>query len=111
MSNVNEIMSKYTAGEITAEDANEQLRQQGAGFHLVPLTDEERAAQKQREDEEGTIDVGRGNEPVYLKTPNMRRRTDLKGQVVIQRVVSGHFAVFYDEDGYAVKARRVTFAE
>lgn len=111
MSNLNEIMEKYKDGEIALEEANEQLSQQGAGFHLVPLTDEERAAQKQREDEEGTIDIGRGNEPVYPKTPDMRRRTDLKGQVVIQRVVSGHFAVFYDEDGYAVKARRVTFAE
>ena len=55
MSKVNEIMEKYKAGEITVEEANKQLRQQGANFHLEPMTDEERAAKKQREDEQGYI--------------------------------------------------------
>lgn len=45
MSGINEIMEKYTGGEITAEETNEQLRQQEAGFHLKPdkniLTEEE----------------------------------------------------------------------
>lgn len=111
MHNINEIMEKFTAGEITAEQANEQLAESGAGFHLVLLTDEERTAKKQREDHEGTIDIGRDDEKPLPKMPDMHRRTDLKGQVVIQKVRSGHFAVFYDEDGYAVKARRVTFEE
>ena len=44
MSNLNEIMEKYKAGEITLEEANEQLRQQGANFHLEPMTDEERGS-------------------------------------------------------------------
>ena len=44
MSNLNEIMEKYKAGEITMEEANEQLRQKGATFHLEHMTDEERAA-------------------------------------------------------------------
>ena len=108
MSNLNEIMEKYKAGEITLEEANEELRQQGATFHLEHMTDEERAARKQREDEEGTIDIGRGNEPILPRTPDMRRRKDLAGQVVRQMTKTGPFDVTYDADGYAVKARRVS---
>ena len=107
MSKVNEIMEKYKAGEITVEEANEQLRQQGANFHLEPMTDEERAAKKQREDEEGFIPVTEEAE-VLPKTPDMRRRKDLAGQVVRQMTRSGPFDVTYDADGYAVKARRVS---
>ena len=48
MSNIREIMEKYTGGEITAEEANEQLRLQKAGFHLEPgknvITEEEKRA-------------------------------------------------------------------
>ena len=43
--NVNEIVDKYTAGEITAEEANAQLKEAGAGFSFVPgqneLTEDE----------------------------------------------------------------------
>ena len=106
MSKVNEIMEKYKAGEITVEEANEQLRQQGANFHLEPMTDEERAAKKQREDELGFIPATEEAE-VLPKTPDMRRRKDLAGQVVRQMTRSGPFDVTYDADGYAVKARRV----
>ena len=106
MSKVNEIMEKYTAGEITVEEANEQLRQQGANFHLEPMTDEERAAKKQREDELGFIPATEEAKPLP-KTPDMRRRKDLAGQVVRQMTRSGPFDVTYDADGYAVKARRV----
>ena len=107
MSKVNEIMEKYKAGEITVEEANEQLRQQGATFHLEPMTDEERAAKKQREDEEGFIPATEESE-VLPKTPDMRRRKDLAGQVVRQMTRSGPFDVTYDADGYAVKTRRVS---
>ena len=106
MSKVNEIMDKYKAGEITVEEANEQLRQQGANFHLEPMTDEERAAKKQREDELGFIPATEDAKPLP-KTPDMRRRKDLAGQVVRQMTRSGPFDVTYDADGYAVKARRV----
>ena len=48
MSKVNEIMEKYTAGEITAEEANAKLAAAEAGFHLEPgknvLTEEEMRA-------------------------------------------------------------------
>ena len=106
MSKVNEIMEKYKAGEITVEEANEQLRQQGANFHLGPMTDEERAAKKQREDELGFIPATEEAKPLP-KTPDMRRRKDLAGQVVRQKTKSGLYDVTYDADGYAVKARRV----
>ena len=106
MSKVNEIMEKYKAGEITVEEANNQLRQQGANFHLEHMTDEERAAKKQREDEQGYIPATEEAKPLP-KTPDMRRRKDLAGQVVRQMTRSGPFDVTYDADGYAVKARRV----
>ena len=107
MSKVNEIMEKYKAGEITVEEANKQLRQQGANFHLEPMTDEERAAKKQREDELGFIPATEEGKPLP-KTADMRRRPDLAGQVVRQMTRSGPFDVTYDADGYAVKARRVS---
>ena len=48
MSNLNEIMEKYTAGEITAEEANAQLAAAEVGFRLEPgknaLTEEEMRA-------------------------------------------------------------------
>ena len=109
MSKVNEIMEKYKAGEITLEEANEQLKSAGAAFHLEPMTDEERAAKKQREDEEGFIPATEAAE-VLPKTPDMRRRKELAGQVVRQRTKAGRYDVTYDEDGYAVKAKRVQMA-
>lgn len=107
MSKVNEIMEKYKAGEITVEEANKQLRQQGANFHLEPMTDEERAAKKQREDELGFIPATEEGKPLP-KTADMRRRPDLAGRVVRQHTRAGDFDVTYDADGYAVKARRVS---
>ena len=107
MSKVNEIMEKYKAGEITVEEANEQLRQQGANFHLEPMTDEERASKKQREDEQGYIPATEEAKPLP-KTPDMRRRKELAGQVVRQKTKSGLYDVTYDADGYAIKARRVS---
>ena len=106
MSKVNEIMEKYKAGEITVEEANKQLRQQCANFHLEPMTDEERAAKKQREDELGFIPATDEAKPLP-KTPDMRRRKDLAGQVVRQKTKSGLYDVTYNEDGYAVRASRV----
>ena len=107
--NINEIMSKYNAGGITLEQANEELKAAGAGFHLVHMTEEERTAQKQREDEEGFIPATEEAE-VLPKTPDMRRRKELAGQVVRQRTKAGRYDVTYDEDGYAVKAKRVQMA-
>ena len=106
MSKVNEIMEKYKAGEITVEEANNQLRQQGANFHLEPMTDEERAAKKQREDELGFIPATEEAKPLP-KTPDMHRRKDLAGQVVRQKTKSGLYDVTYNEDGYAVSAKKV----
>ena len=108
MSKVNEIMEKYKAGEITVEEANEQLKSAGAAFHLEPMTDEERAAKKQREDELGFIPATEEAKPLP-KTPDMRRRKDLAGQVVRQTTKAGVYDVTYNEDGYAVKSAHVRF--
>ena len=48
MSIIAEIIGKYTAGEKTLEETNEELKAAGAGFHLDPnknvLTEEEKRA-------------------------------------------------------------------
>lgn len=104
MSNLSEIMEQYNAGKKTLEEANAALTEYG--IRLKPLTDEERAAKKQREDELGFIPATEEGKPLP-KTADMRRRKDLAGQVVRQMTRSGPFDVTYDADGYAVKARRV----
>ena len=105
MSNLSEIMEQYNAGKKTLEEANAALTEYG--IRLKPLTDEERAAKKQREDEQGYIPATEEAKPLP-KTADMRRRKDLAGQVVRQMTRSGPFDVTYDADGYAVKARRVS---
>lgn len=105
MSNLSEIMEQYNAGKKTLEEANAALTEYG--IRLKPLTDEERAAKKQREDELGFIPATDEAKPLP-KTADMRRRKDLAGQVVRQMTRSGTFDVTYDADGYAVKARRVS---
>ncbi len=97
----------YKAGEITRDEANAGLKDLGAGYSFQTLTDEERAAKKQREDELGFIPATDEAKPLP-KTADMRRRKDLAGQVVRQMTRSGPFDVTYDADGYAVKARRVS---
>ena len=106
MSNLSEIMEQYNAGKKTLEEANEQLRHQGANFHLEPMTDEERAAKKQREDELGFIPATEEGKPLP-KTADMRRRPDLAGQVVRQHTRAGDFDVTYTDAGYAVSAKKV----
>ena len=105
MSNLSEIMEQYNAGKKTLEEANAALTEYG--IRLKPLTDEERAAKKQREDELGFIPATEEGKPLP-KTADMRRRPDLAGQVVRQMTRSGPFDVTYDADGYAVNARRVS---
>ena len=104
MSNLSEIMEQYNAGKKTLDEANAALTEYG--IRLKPLTDEERAAKKQREDELGFIPATEEGKPLP-KTADMRRRKDLAGQVARQMTRSGPFDVTYDADGYAVKARRV----
>lgn len=105
---MHEIMSKYNAGEITREQANEELKEYG--ISLLPLTEEERHDKKVREDAEGFFnpeDMGFERKPTYPKRPDMSRRMDLAGKTVKQMTTAGEFAVTYDEDGYAVESLRV----
>ena len=111
MKNINETMQKYTAGEKTLEETNEALKEAGVTeFHLEHLTEEELAAKREREDEEGFIPATEEEAEVLPKTPDMRRRKELAGQVVRQKTKTGVYDVTYDEDGYAVKAKRVQMA-
>ena len=110
MSIITEIIGKYTAGEQTLEETNEALKAAGVTeFHLEHLTEEELAAKREREDEEGFIPATVEAE-VLPKTPDMRRRKELAGQVVRQKTKTGVYDVTYDADGYAVKAKRVQMA-
>lgn len=48
MKNINEVIEKYTAGEIEVEEANAKLREFGSGYHFDPnknvLTEEDKRA-------------------------------------------------------------------
>ena len=104
MSNLSEIMEQYNAGKKTLEEANAALTEYG--ICLKPLSDEERAAKKQREDELGFIPATEEAKPLP-KTADMRRRPDLAGQVVRQHTRAGDFDVTYTDAGYAVSAKKV----
>ena len=104
MSNLSEIMEQYNAGKKTLEEANAALTEYG--IRLKPLTDEERAAKKQREDELGFIPATEEGKPLP-KTADMRRRPDLACQVVRQHTRAGDFDVTYTDAGYAVSAKKV----
>lgn len=106
MSNIRDIIKLYEDGELTLEAVNKRLLEEGAGFSLKPLTDDERAAKAAKEYEEGTIDIGR--QPLNLPDrPELSRRTDLAGQTVVQRTKAGQYEVEYDEGGYARSAKKV----
>ena len=102
---ISEILEKYKSGEITREEANTKLKEADSNFSLKALTDEERTLKQKREDREGYIPAE--TTPVYPDRPNMKRNPALAGQVVEQITKQGKFAVTYNENGYAVSARRV----
>ena len=107
---ITETLRKYSAGEITAEEANKTLA--GTGISVDPLKGCVCGCWSKREMEEGFFDPAEiGLEPKDIEkvpqTPNMKRNKVFANLTVIQKVVSGEFAVTYDEMGYAVKAVRV----
>ena len=108
---MSEIMEKYNAGELTLEQANEELRAIGADISLNLRTEEELAAKKAREDAEGYFkpeDRGLTPKPkIILKRPDMKPRKDLAGTSEIQVTKQGRYEVFYNEDGMAYMAIRV----
>lgn len=107
---ITEILRKYGAGEITAEEANKALA--GTTISVDPLKGCVCGCWSKREMAEGFFDpVEIGLEPKDIEdvpqTPNLKRNKAFANLTVIQKVVSGEFAVTYDEDGYAVKAVRM----
>lgn len=95
---INEIMEKYTKGEISMDVANEALKEAGAEFHLEPA----QGGWTETEKKEGFMPGEKAE--VLPDRPDMSRRKDLAGQTVIQRTKAGQYAVTYAEDGYALKA-------
>lgn len=108
---IDQLTDAWKNGEVSREDLNAGLKELAAGYSFKERTEEELAAKKQREDEEGYFEPeDRGfkrQEMPTLRRPDMKRRKDLAGQVVRQATKIGQFDVTYNEDGYAVKAKRV----
>lgn len=101
-----EIFKKYSAGEITLEEANEQLKP--FGLSLSHRTEEELETKREAEREGEFLDIGR--EPECLPDrPDTSRRKDLAGLTVIQKTKAGDYAVTYAEDGYHVCSQRVNY--
>lgn len=104
---ITEILRKYGAGEITAEEANEALRAENAGFSVDPVK-AGKGEWTEQEMKEGFFDAER-KYPVYPDETDKQRRTDLAGLTVIQKTKKGTFAVSYDEEGYHIVSKRVEF--
>ena len=104
-------MEEYNAGKKTLEETNAALKDAGAIFQLTAPTEEERAEKALREDAEGFFNpedrglIRKIMPP--LARPDMRRQKELAGQTVLQKTKRGPYEVTYDEDGYAVRAKRV----
>lgn len=108
---IDQLTEAFQTGKVSREELNTGLKELAAGYSFKERTEEELAAKKQREDAEGFFKPeDRGLKPremPTLKRPDMKRRKDLAGQTVLQRTRQGKFEVNYDEDGYAVRAKRV----
>lgn len=105
------IFSDYNSGEKNMEQVNEALKDMNAGFHLEPLTDEERAAKNDRENIAGTV-YNPNPDPVLPDELDRRRRKDLIGapkseREIVQKTKHGKFLVEYDIDGYMVSAKKI----
>lgn len=107
---IDQMTEAFQIGEVTREDLNAGLKELVAGYSFKELTDEEREAKKQREDEEGFFEPeDKGLERKFqptLELPDMKRYPDRANLTVIQRTKKGEFYVDYDENGYAVKSYR-----
>lgn len=103
---IQNIIDRYENQELTAEEANAQLKEAGAGWYLQPLTDEERAAKKEREDAMGFFEPAE-KKPAYPQLPDLSRRKDLADMTVRQYTATGTFDVTYNEHGYAVRSVRL----
>ena len=107
MKNITEILNQYAAGELDLKKANEELQAMGAEFHLEPGKGPGWTEEEMAQGFFGPEEMGLERKPVYLRKPDMSRRTDLAGKTVKQRTAAGEFAVTYDDGGYAVEAFRV----
>ena len=106
---IDQLTEAFQAGEVSREDLNAGLKELAAGYSFKAMTEEERGAKRLREDAEGFFepeDRGLERKPVYPDKPDMSRNKDHAGGSVIQHTKQGVYEVWYNEDGYAVKAVR-----
>lgn len=99
-----EILLKYKDGKATLEETNKALAEIGYP-PLRNLTDAERLEQKEREDREGFIEAK--EEPLLPDVPDMRRNKANAGKKIEQQTNIGKFLVTYNENGYAISAKRI----
>lgn len=97
--NISEIMEKYNAGKMTLEEANTELKEAGAPFHLEGGRD---GGWTEQEMAEGFI-PGKKAEVLPDKVV-MKRCKELAGQTVVQRTKRGRYEVTYDNLGCVKKA-------
>lgn len=96
-----EIMEGYKTDKLTDKQANEELKKIGVTDFYFDSS-KKKEVWSEAEMAEG-FKPGEPAKPVQRKV-NMARRMDLAGKTDIQKVNGRHFEVFYDEEGYAVKA-------
>ncbi len=101
---IEEILEAYKNGGKTAEEANAELKEAGANFHLDAGKNPS-GGWTQAEMDAGFL-PGSPDTPKPDK-PDMGRVIPLAGQTVLQECRGGRYAVTYDGDGYAVKAARL----
>ena len=100
-----DILAKYTAGELTAEETNKQLKEAGANFSIDPFKATD--GWTEAEMREGFIPADPSEKKEVLRHGQLPRRKDLAGQTVVQTIEGRHYYVTYDERGYVYKEVKV----
>ena len=97
-----DILAKWTNGELTDAEANNKLEAAGANFRVdsAKITD----GWTEAEMREGFLP---GEKKEHLRLDNMPRRKDLAGMTVIQTIMGLHYYVTYNDRGYVEKAAKV----
>jgi len=100
-----EILKKWTDGELTDAEANQKLKAAGANFYV----DSAKATDGWTEEEmkAGFLPADPNEKKEVLRFDNMPQRKDLAGMTVIQTIMGLHYYVTYNEKGRAEKFVKV----
>ena len=108
---ITEILRKYGAGEITAEECNTQLKEANAGFSVDPEKNPS-GDWTSAEIEEGFFDPSEKGFEVKKRVHHdevMKRHTQFAGMTIYYQTTRGNFLVTYNENGYHYSSKRVDF--